>query len=134
MKIAFASSNGRTINMKFGQATIFRIWEIGTDYAICQGSVSAITSSHFADDRNCARASAVANCSIVCSVDISARAAAKVVARNVFHLKTGTEEPITEIIGKLQNVLRNNPPPWMRKTMGAQAVREDENRTFPLSA
>ncbi|MFH1028372.1 MAG: nitrogen fixation protein NifX, partial [Pseudomonadota bacterium] len=67
---------------------------------------------------NAARASAVADCPIVCSVDISTGALAKIVAQHAFHLKTGTVMPITEMVGKLQEVLRGNPPPWMKKAMG----------------
>lgn len=134
MRIAFASSNGRTINRKFGQANRFSIWDIGPDHAICQGSVGAVTTSQFADDRNSARASAIASCAIVCSLDISVKAMAKVVANRVFHLKTGTEESITEIIGRLQNVMKHNPPPWMRKTMREPFGMGDDDFSSPLHA
>ncbi|MDD2335563.1 MAG: NifB/NifX family molybdenum-iron cluster-binding protein [Geobacteraceae bacterium] len=118
MKIAFASTNGKTIDQRFGETSDFKIWEIGPDQATYCGDRSAITSNHIDDECNTARASAVTGCSIVCSVDISSRALAKIVAQNAFHLKTGTEIPLTEIIEKLQGVMRDNPPPWMRKAMG----------------
>ncbi len=118
MKIAFASTDGKIINRKFGEANDFKIWEIGTDRATYCGYRNAITSHLAKEERNVARASAVADCSIVCSMDISTRALAKVVARNAFHLKTDTETPITEIIEKLQGILRGSPPPWMKKATG----------------
>ena len=117
MKIAFASTDGMTINQRFGETNDFKIWEIGPDQASYCGERSAFTSNLVKDERNSALASAVADCSIVCSIDIGTRALAKIVAQNVFHLKTGTETPITEIIDKLQGVLRSNPPPWMKKAM-----------------
>jgi nitrogen fixation protein NifX len=122
MKIAFASADGKTINRRFGQTDTFQIWEIGLDSAKHCGNISAITSNIIKDERNTARADAIAGCSIVCTIDVSVRALAKIVARNVFHMRTGTETPIAEIIGKLQNVMRDNPPPWMKKVMGIQPV------------
>jgi nitrogen fixation protein NifX len=122
MKIAFASADGKTINQRFGQADTFQIWEIGHDCAKQCGDISAITSNIIRGERNTARADAIAGCSIVCTVDVSVRALAKIVARNIFHLRTATETPIAEIIGKLQNVMRDNPPPWMKKVMGMQPV------------
>jgi nitrogen fixation protein NifX len=122
MKIAFASTDGKIINRKFGEANDFKIWEIGPDQAAYCGDRSAITSNLVADECNTARANAVADCSIVCSIDIGTGALAKVVARKAFHLKTGTEKPIMEIVEKLQGVLRGNPPPWMKKAMGMTAI------------
>ncbi|RII31081.1 MAG: nitrogen fixation protein NifX [Geobacter sp.] len=125
MKVAFASTDGITINKRFGETNEFKIWEIGPDQASYHGDRSAITSTLVNDERNSARAGAIADCPIVCSMDIGTRALARIVAQNAFHLKTGTEMPITEIIGKLQGVLRGNPPPWMKKAMeraGADAT------------
>ena len=118
MKIAFASTGGKTINRRFGETNDFKIWEIGPDHAAFWGDRSAITSSLIKDERNAARVSAVADCPIICSVDISTVVLAKIVAQNAFHLKTGSEMPITDIVVKLQGVLRGNPPPWLKKAMG----------------
>ena len=124
MKIAFVSTDGTTINHKFGDTNDFKIWEIGADEAAYCCDRNAITSSLLNDDRNSALARAVADCPIVCSVDISNVALAKIVAQNSFHLKTGTETTITEIVEKLQTVLRGNPPPWLKKAMGWREADE----------
>jgi len=124
MKIAFASTDGMMINHKFGDTNDFKIWEIGPDEASYCCDRNAITSSLLNDDRNSALARAVADCPIVCSVDIGNVALAKIVAQNSFHLKTGTETTIAEIIEKLQTVLRGNPPPWLKKAMGWREADE----------
>lgn len=121
MKIAFASTDGKIINRKFGESNDFKIWEIGKDLAAYCDDRKAITSSSMIDERIAARVSAVADCSIVCSVDISTVALAKIVTQNAFHLKTGSEKPISEIIEKLQGVLQGNPPPWLKKAMGMRS-------------
>lgn len=119
MKVAFASTDGKLINCTFGEANEFKVWEIGPDQAAYRDGRAAITSSSVKDERINARVCAVADCSIVCSLDISTIALARIVAQNAFHLRTGIEKPIEEIIEKLQKVLQGNPPPWLKKAMGA---------------
>ena len=54
------------------------------------------------EDRTAARASAVAGCAIVYSVQIGGPAAAKLVARRIHPLKMGVEVPIADLVSKLQ--------------------------------
>ena len=122
MKIAFASTDGKTINQRFAETDHFKIWEIGPDQAAFCCGRSVITANLVKEECDTARASAVADCSIVCSIDIGTKSLAKIVAHNAFHLKTGEEKPITEIVEKLQGVLRGSPPPWMKKAMGMRTV------------
>jgi nitrogen fixation protein NifX len=118
MKVAFTSSDGRTIDEHFGMAAAFRIWEIGPDRAEQVGSVSAITTSEDEEDRISARASAIEGCAILYTVKIGGPAAAKLVARRIHPMKTGAVVPIEGVVAKLQEVLRGRPPPWLRKAMG----------------
>jgi len=120
MKVAFASTDGKLINRTFGDANEFKVWEIGPDRADYHDERYAITANPVKEERIIARVSAVADCPIVCSLDISTVALARIVAQNAFHLRTGTEKPIEEIIEKLQGVLQGNPPPWLKKAMGNQ--------------
>jgi nitrogen fixation protein NifX len=118
MKVAFTSSDGRTIDEHFGMAGQFRIWEIGPERAEQVGSVSAITTSDDEEDRISARASAIEGCAILYTVKIGGPAAAKLVARRIHPMKTGAVVPIAAVVAKLQEVLRGRPPPWLRKAMG----------------
>src|SRR5512136_132071 len=118
MRVAFTSSDGHTIDEHFGMAGEFRIWEVGPDRAEPVCSVTALTTSDDEEDRISARASAIAGCALVYTVRIGGPAAAKLVARRIHPMKTGTEVPIADVIAKLQEVLRGNPPPWLRKAMG----------------
>jgi nitrogen fixation protein NifX len=120
MKVAFTSSDGRTIDEHFGMAGQFHIWEVGPDRAEPTGTVSAITTSDDEEDRISARACAIAGCAIVYTVRIGGPAAAKLVARRIHPMKTGDEVPIAEVVAKLQEVLRGKPPPWLRKAMAPE--------------
>jgi len=117
MRIAFTSSDGRTIDKHFGQVSAFDVWDVGPDHAEFLERVGAVTSAEDEEDRTIARASALAGCAIVYTVQIGGPAAAKLVARRIHPMKTGGETPISAVVEKLQEVLRGTPPPWLRKAM-----------------
>jgi nitrogen fixation protein NifX len=147
MKVAFTSSDGRTIDQHFGQATQYCIWEIDAERAEPLGKVSpllaatpdvdgeGVPSEEAAgsdlEDRTAARANAVAGCAIVCTVQIGGPAAAKLVARRIHPMKTGGEVPIAEMVARLQGVLRGTPPPWLRKAIGAGGKRREGGAADP---
>jgi nitrogen fixation protein NifX len=122
MKVAFTSTTGERVDQHFGMTRDFHLWEIDAGSAHAIGTVSALPSNDDdEEDRIAARANAVAGCAIVYTLQIGGPAAAKLVARRIHPLKTGTEVPVAELVAKLQEVLRGNPPPWLRKVIGGAA-------------
>jgi nitrogen fixation protein NifX len=117
MKVAFTSSTGEIIDQHFGQCQNFHIWEIGPEAASQAAVINGISTEGDEEDRISARAAALADCAIVYTMQIGGPAAAKLVAKKIHPMKTNTEVPVAEIVGKLQEVLRGNPPPWLRKAM-----------------
>ncbi len=123
MKIAFTSTDGTTIDQHFGKTRDFYVWELGPESAAFVGKVSALTASDDEEDEMAARANAIAGCAIVYTVQIGGPAAAKLVSRRILPMRTATGVPIAEAVGKLREVLRTNPPPWLRKAMhGGRAL------------
>lgn len=125
MKVAFTSSTGETIDQHFGQCQSFRIWEIGPDEAKLVDTISSMSTEGDEEDRISARAAALAECAIVYTMQIGGPAAAKLVAKMIHPMKTNSEVPVLEIVGKLQDVLRGNPPPWLKK-----ALNKDKAASF----
>jgi nitrogen fixation protein NifX len=117
VKIAFTSSDGRTIDQHFGQATQFWIWEIGPQSAAPIGAVAVGPSGADEEDRISARATAIVGCAVVYTQQIGGPAAAKLVSRRIHPMKTDTTLPVAEAVGRLQQVLRGRPPPWLRRLM-----------------
>lgn len=117
MKVAFTSTDGETIDRHFGETRIFHVWDVGPDDARFLAEVAAVETGEDEEDRIAARAAAIADCAIVCTVRIGGPAAAKLAARRIHPMKTGTEVPVSEVVGRLQAVLKGNPPPWLRKAM-----------------
>ncbi len=122
MRVAFTSTDGERIDRHFGMTDWFYVWEIGPGEAQLVGKVNAITSAEDEEDRIAARASAIADCAIVYTTQIGGPAAAKLVSRRIHPMKTAAEVPIAEVVARLQEVLRRNPPPWLRKAMGGRGA------------
>jgi nitrogen fixation protein NifX len=122
MKVAFTSSSGEIIDQHFGQCQNFHIWEIGPNEAQQVETISGISVEGDEEDRITARGNALADCAIVYTMQIGGPAAAKLVARKIHPMKTSSEVPVAEIVGRLQEVLRGNPPPWLKKAMNKDAA------------
>jgi nitrogen fixation protein NifX len=137
MRVAFTSTDGERVDEHFGQATHFHVWEVEADRAAFVGIVGAFggqgrTHGHGPehvdglgagaspdeDDRIASRANAIAGCTLVYTLQIGGPAAAKLVARRIHPMKTGTEIAVAAAVERLQAVLRGKPPPWLRKALG----------------
>lgn len=120
MKVAFASTDKVHVNEHFGHAGEFYIWEIGPEDAAFSGVVQVQSDADapgHSDDKIEARGAALADCALVYVGEIGGPAAARLVAKKIHPIKSKDHEPITAVVEKLQEVLRNNPPPWLRKAM-----------------
>ena len=122
MKVAFTTSTGELIDLHFGQTDKFQIWELGPDEAHLVETVSVGAHGTDEEDRIAARAKALAGCAIVYTMQIGGPAAAKLVALKIHPMKTNTEVSLQATVERLQEVLRNNPPPWLRKAMNKDSA------------
>ena len=122
MKIAFTTSDGSMIDQHFGQCESFQIWEIGPDQASFLESVTTETHGSDEEDRIAARAKILSDCAIVYTMQIGGPAAAKLVAQKIHPMKTNAAVGLPETVARLQEVLRGNPPPWLRKAMNKDQV------------
>ncbi len=117
MKVAFASTDKIHVNEHFGRAEEFYIWDIGPDEAEFNGIVQVKTEGDDESDRIEARCSGLAECAVVYVAEIGGPAAARLVAKKIHPIKSKDRAPIKETVEKLQEVLRNSPPPWLRKAL-----------------
>ncbi len=122
MKVAFTSSTGEMIDQHFGMAESFQIWEVGPDEAHFLETVEVGTPEEDEEDKIASRVAALGDCAIVYSMQIGGPAAAKVVSKKIHPMKTGKEANLREVVEKLQEVLRGNPPPWLKKAMNKGSV------------
>ena len=119
MKVAFASTDKVHVDEHFGHAEEFYIWDVGPEEAAFSGvvQVQSEDAPGHSDDKIEARGAALADCALVYVGEIGGPAAARLVAKKIHPIKSKEREPITVVVGKLQEVLKGNPPPWLRKAM-----------------
>jgi nitrogen fixation protein NifX len=117
MKIAFTSKTGELIDLHFGQAGSFHVWEVGPDEAHYVETLTVAEQDGDEEDRIAARADLLKDCAIVYTMQIGGPAAAKLVARRIHPMKTNVEVGIKESVGRMQEVLKGTPPPWLRKAL-----------------
>ena len=115
MEVAFSTSTGILIDQDFHTTTRFSVWYIGPNEACYAYSVPVKDLERNRDDRISAKVSALQDCTIVCARSISGPAIAKMVASKIHPIKTGGPVSVEEMITRLQEVLRSNPAPWLRK-------------------
>jgi len=115
MEVAFSTSTGVLIDQDFHATTRFSVWHIGADEACYAYSVPVKELERSRDDRISAKVSALQDCAIVCARSISGPAIAKMAASKIHPIKTGDSVSVEEMITRLQEVLRSNPAPWLRK-------------------
>ena len=120
MKVAFTTKTGEMIDLHFGQADSFQIWEVGPEDAYLAQTVTIGAHGTDEEDRIAARANVLTDCAIVYTMQIGGPAAAKLVGHKIHPMKTGSEVSLRETVERLQEVLRNNPPPWLRKAMNKE--------------
>ena len=109
----------------FGSAPAIVIYEVGPSEfrfleAVQFDQVSNQNGVHVeddSDDRIGAKVEAITGCAMLFSLAIGGVAAARVVNNKVYPLKLPAPEAITDVIGRVQTMMKGTPPPWMRKLL-----------------
>jgi nitrogen fixation protein NifX len=119
MKVAFATQDLATVDAHFGWAKHIIVYEVTPE---C--SVHVETHDFGGDlqedgdeDKLAPKIEAVKGCAILYVAAIGGSGAARVVARKIHPVKVKEPELISEVLRKLQTVLRGTPAPWLRKAM-----------------
>ncbi|WP_085314681.1 nitrogen fixation protein NifX [Derxia lacustris] len=119
MKVAFSTQDKLRVDAHFGWAKNILIYEVTAD-----GS-ELVESHEFGgkleedgdEDKLAPKIEAVKDCAILYVAAIGGSGAARIVAAKIHPIKVPQPESIAEIIGKLQEVLKGTPPPWLRKVL-----------------
>ncbi|MBG0802575.1 MULTISPECIES: nitrogen fixation protein NifX [Methylocystis] len=130
MKVAFATQDLKRVDAHFGWAKNIAIYEIGPEG---HEFVEAIQfdgdlKEDGNEDKLAPKIDAIKDCAILYIAAIGGSGAARVVANNIHPMKVNQPEAISDLLDKLQEVLRGVPPPWLRKalTKGKERVLDFE--------
>lgn len=130
MKVAFATQDLKRVDAHFGWAKNISVYELD------ENGHSLIETIAFDgdlqedgnEDKLGPKIEAVKDCAILYVAAIGGSGAARVVANNIHPMKVNQPEAISDLLDKLQEVLRGVPPPWLRKalTKGKERVLDFE--------
>lgn len=126
MKIAFATQDLQRVDAHFGWAKNLAVYEISPDgFSLIEAiQFSGDLQEDGNEDKLAPKIEAIKDCAILYVAAIGGSAAARVVAHKIHPIKVNEPESITGILNKLQDVLKDAPPPWLRKVLNKGAERE----------
>lgn len=128
MRIAFATTDGITVDEHFGRAGLFAVYELTSDgYTFVEmrrftdGRDSAIEETkgmgRIHDDRVRKKINKLADCKIVYLTEIGGPSAARLVKKGMMPVKVKEPVSIKESLERLLETIKTSPPPWLRKAV-----------------
>ena len=126
MKVAFATQDLKRVDAHFGWAKNIAIHEIAPEG---HRFVEAIQfegdlKEDGNEDKLAPKIEAIKDCAILYVAAIGGSGAARVVAAKIHPIKVNEPEEIAVLLGKLVEVLKGTPPPWLRKALLKDQERE----------
>ncbi|MFG1346329.1 nitrogen fixation protein NifX [Xanthobacter autotrophicus DSM 431] len=126
MKVAFATQDLKRVDAHFGWAKNIAIYEVGPEghHFVEAIEFDGDLKEDGNEDKLAPKIDAIKDCAILYVAAIGGSGAARVVANNIHPMKVSQPEEISDLIGKLEQVLQGNPPPWLRKVMSKGQERK----------
>jgi nitrogen fixation protein NifX len=129
MKIAFTTSDNIHINAHFGSANKIAVYEVD------ESSYSFVETLKFDgdlkedgnEDKLLPKIEALHDCTIIYVSAIGGSAAARLIKQKITPIKAQSEtQEITDILTRLVQTLKGNPPPWLRKALQQRSSALEE--------
>jgi nitrogen fixation protein NifX len=117
LKVAFATSDGETVDQHFGWCRRFDVYEVTAYGARLLETRWLDAAPEDEQSKISSRLECVADCAILNVCDIGGSAAARVVNARIHPVKVPQGTPIIELNARLLGVLSGTPPPWLRKIL-----------------
>lgn len=128
MKVAFATTDGKSVNEHFGRAGMFVIYELNTS------GYSLIENRRFSDGRDSAveatkgsgraheelldnKVARLSDCRIIYLTEIGGPSAARLARKGIMPVKVKEPVGIEESVKQLLETIQNSPPPWLKKAI-----------------
>ncbi|GAB5047374.1 nitrogen fixation protein NifX [Thermodesulfovibrio sp. TK110] len=126
MKVAFASTDGVTVNEHFGRCGQFVVYEIDEDgykfleiRKFSEGRDTKIEESRDNPELHNGyvwdKVNALSDCCIIYMTEIGPPSAARLSQKGMMPLKVKEGTLLEECLERLYSVLKTSPPPWLKK-------------------
>ncbi|BAS56406.1 MULTISPECIES: nitrogen fixation protein NifX [Leptolyngbya] len=129
MKIAFTTQDQVHINAHFGSASKIDVYEISADgYEFVETlRFGGDLKEDGNEDKLAPKVEALADCTIVYVSSIGGSAAARLIKKRITPVKAKSEEEeINDVLTRLVQTLKGNPPPWLRKALQQKSQSFEE--------
>ena len=128
MKVAFSTQDLQRVDAHFGWAKNIAIYDVRPDgYDFVETVTFDGEPQEDGDENKLApKLDAIKDCAILYVAAIGGSGAARVVAMKIHPVKMARPEPILDILDKLHAVLKGTPPPWLRKALLKDQVRDNQ--------
>ena len=128
MKVAFATTDGVSINEHFGRAGMFAVYEVTPEgYKLIENRVFADGRDKEVEDSRGdndvhesvmdKKVEKLADCKIICFTSIGSPSAARLVRKGVMPLKVKEPTTIEESLTQLVETSKSSPSPWLKRAM-----------------
>ena len=138
MKVAFATTDGKTVDEHFGRSGMFAVYEITPEGFIYlemrkfseEGRDTAVEESRGEEAQHESvmrqKVEALADCKLVYFTNIGGPSAARLVNKGMMPMKVKEPEPIEESLQKLLEAVKNSPPPWLKRALAEKEQSADQ--------
>ena len=119
MKVAFTTQDLKRVDAHFGWAKNIAIYEVLPEghHFVELVEFKGDLQEDGNEDKLAPKLEAISDCAILYVAAIGGSGAARVVAKGIHPIKVNQPEEIDMLLNKLQDVLKGNPPPWLRKVL-----------------
>ncbi len=134
MKVAFATTNGVSVDEHFGRAGAFAIYDLNVE------GYNFLEMRKFADGRDTAveetkgmgrthdnlvekKINKLADCKIIYLTEIGGPSASRLIKKGIMPIKVKEIVSIEESLRKLFETIKTAPPPWLRKALYGKGER-----------
>lgn len=117
VRVACASNEGEDLDGHFGSCLRFLVYQVSAD-EVRLVDIRPTLYAERSNDRNQFRVNLIKDCQLMYCVSIGGPASAKVIKADIHISQQGDTKPARSVIAALQDVIKGNAPPWLKKRLG----------------
>ena len=134
LKIAFATTNMKTVNQHFGSAQSFAMYHVDPERALLlEAAEFGKLMQDGNEDKLAAKLDMLNGCAAVYCQAAGASAVQQLLARGIQPMKVAEDAEINDLIESLQDEMRQGPSTWVAKAI-ARVKGPDMNRFEDMEA
>ncbi len=119
VRIACASDDAIHANGQFATCAWFMVYQVNAEQArLIDIRHTEIPDGLWIQDKNSYRAELIQDCKVLYVASVGGPAVAKIVRLGIHPIKLDQPQSLADILGELQAVIADSPPPWLAKAMG----------------